>query len=126
MAEDLDANLQRLLTAIPQWAERAMTYTTLWMETHAKEHAPWTDRTANLRNSIQGGVVEASPQQVVGAVSMGYPGFGMSMEYAAFVELGTSRSAAYPAMWPAVQAAASQDIFPRALQSELQRGLGGT
>jgi hypothetical protein len=48
------------------------------------------------------------------------------MEYAVFVEVGTSRSAAYPAIWPAVHAAAQQDIFGRALQSELQRGLGGT
>jgi len=125
MANDFERNLARLAAQIPGWASQAMALATLKMEEHAKQNAPWVDRTANLRNSIQGGVVEANGQTVEGALSMGYPGFGMSMEYAGFVELGTSRSAAYPAIWPAVQAIAAQHVFERALQSYLQQGLGG-
>lgn len=125
MADDLGANLQRLADAIPAMAEKAMLYTCTWMEAHAKQNAPWTDRTVNLRNSIQAGVATATTETVEGALSMGYPGFGMSMDYGPYVELGTSRSAPYPAIWPAVQAAASQQIFERAFQSYLQQGLGG-
>jgi hypothetical protein len=152
MADDLEANLQRLLIQVPRWAEQAMAYTTLWMETRAKATSAFQDQTTNLRNSIQGGVVEATGDVVEGALSAGYPGFGASMEYAPYVELGTPPhvirpktakalwwegaehpvasvkhpgTAPRPFIWPTVQEAAAQQIFERAFQSYLRQGLGG-
>lgn len=122
--DDFIANLERLQAELPQIAERAMMFAMLTAEATAKRDAPWTDRTANLRNSIQAGVTKAQETEVEGALSMGYPGFGASMEYAKFVELGTSRSAPYPAIWPALQAIAAQHVFERAFEAELHKFLG--
>jgi len=126
-------NLERLQTELPHMAARAMAYTSLWMEQYAKPNAPWTDRTANLRNSIQAGVTRAQEDEVEGALSMGYLGFGESMEYARRIELGfvgedslgrTYNQSPYPIIWPTVQLAANQHIFERAMQAELQQFLG--
>ncbi len=61
----------------------------------AKNDHPYTDRTQNLTNSIQPGAIEISNEEVVGYVEA-------RMQYATFVEFGTSRAKPYPFLTPAV------------------------
>mgnify|MGYP001591167191 CR=1 FL=1 len=122
--DDFIANLERLQTELPHLAERAMMFAMLTAEGTAKRDAPFTDRTGNLRNSIAAGVTKVQEHEVEGALSAGYPGIGASMEYAGFVELGTSRSAPYPYIWPALQQIVAQRVFERAFEAELRKFLG--
>lgn len=62
---------------------------------YAKQHHPYTDRTTNLTQSIQEGPITVSAKKIEAVVEA-------RMEYASFVEFGTSRSHAYPFMLPAV------------------------
>jgi hypothetical protein len=73
---------------------------------HAKsDHLPgfahavgrYANRTTNLTNSINPKPVSVTEDEVVYEVIA-------AREYAAFVELGTAKSAAYPYMFPALQA----------------------
>lgn len=64
---------------------------------HARENHPFQNRTGNLEKSIQPLPVEIEDGAVVGYVRAGE-------EYAAFVEFGTSKSAPYPYMHPAIEA----------------------
>lgn len=61
----------------------------------ARSNHPYTDRTTNLTQSIQQGPVEVSDKKISGVVEA-------RMEYASFVEFGTSRSKPYPFMLPAL------------------------
>ncbi len=61
----------------------------------AKNDHPYKDRTGNLTNSIQPGAIEISNEEVVGYVEA-------RMQYATFVEFGTSRAKPYAFLTPAV------------------------
>lgn len=64
---------------------------------YAKQNHPFTNRTTNLENSIQPLPVTVEGNIISGAVNAG-------MEYAKFVEYGTSRAAPYPYLHPAIEA----------------------
>ena len=64
---------------------------------HAKSNHPFRNRTGNLEASIQPLPVEIEDGVVTGYVRAG-------MEYAAHVEFGTVKSAAYPYLEPAKEA----------------------
>ncbi len=61
----------------------------------ARNNHPYTDRTGNLTNSIQPGRVEVTDSEVLAYVEA-------RMEYASFVEFGTSRAHPYPFLTPAM------------------------
>lgn len=63
----------------------------------ARSNHPYQDRSGNLTNSIQAGDIEISEIGVTAFVEA-------RMEYASFVEFGTSRSRAYPFLTPAMLA----------------------
>lgn len=92
--DDIQRNLAAMVKRMRQHAEAAGDETAHYLTSYAKNIAPWTDRTSNLRNSITGQSVP-SANKITIYVSE-------SMEYAPFVEAGTSRSRPYPALWPTV------------------------
>lgn len=61
----------------------------------ARANHPYTDRTQNLTNSIQAGLVRVTEEGVEAYVEA-------RMEYASYVEFGTSRSKPYPFLTPAM------------------------
>ena len=61
----------------------------------AKQNHPYRDRTGNLTQSIQPGPVTADEKSVEGVVEA-------RMEYASYVEFGTSRARPYPYLVPAL------------------------
>lgn len=61
----------------------------------ARNDHPYKDRTQNLTNSIQPGAVEVTDDTVIAYVEA-------RMQYASFVEFGTSRARAYPFLTPAL------------------------
>lgn len=68
---------------------------------YAKENHSFQNRTENLENSIQPQPVEIENGCITGTViATGKAG----MNYAAYVEFGTAKSAPYPFMTPAVEA----------------------
>ena len=78
-------------------AASAMAVVTKETATNAQQNHSFQNRTGNLEASIQPLPVEVAGSQVEGFVRAG-------MEYAPFVEFGTSRSAPYPFLRPAVEA----------------------
>lgn len=127
------ANLERLQTELPQMAERAMMFAMLRAEILAKASTAYNDRTGNLRNSTQAGVTKAQEDEVEGALSAGYPGFGASVEYARRIELGFMgedslgrhyNQAPRPFIWPSLQQTAAEQNFERAFESELRQFFG--
>jgi len=90
----IQRNLRAMVTRMEKQAADAADETAKYLANTAKQIGPWTDRTANLRNSING---------TSGSVPGGYRiVVSESMTYAPFVEEGTRRSRPYPALWPAV------------------------
>lgn len=85
------SHLGEFLAALPEQIEQALTAIGLTAETHAKEECPVD--TGRLRNSITH-EVQMNDKSVL---------IGSNVEYAAFVELGTSRMAAQPYLRPAVE-----------------------
>lgn len=61
----------------------------------ARSDHPYTDRSGNLTQSIQPGAIEISDDEVSAYVEA-------RMQYASFVEFGTSRAKAYPFLTPAM------------------------
>lgn len=82
-------NSGEFLKALPEQIEQALTAIGLTAESYAKRDCPVD--TGRLRNSITH-AVEAGEQAVY---------IGSNVEYAAFVELGTSRMKARPYLKPA-------------------------
>jgi hypothetical protein len=130
-SRDAAAALAALPTTARTAAIQAMQYTVTWIETQAKQTTAFTDRTANLRNSIHGQVVKDAPTGVVGSVGAGLPGVGATMEYAARIELGfvgqDSLGRAYnqaprPFIRPAVEEAVALKILSRAFKGLMERG----
>lgn len=100
--------------------ERALTQIGLRAERFAKEelskpkpHADGTNRpnvdTGNLRNSISSKVQMRGENSVY---------IGTNVEYAPYVELGTSRMAKFPFIKPA--ASEHSDVYRRILEDELK------
>ncbi len=83
--------------------ERALTRIGLQAETYAKRECPVD--TGNLRNSITNAVDDKSAY------------VGTNVEYAPYVELGTSRAKAQPFIKPA--ATKHSDVYKRIVQDEL-------
>lgn len=82
-------NSDEFLKALPEQIEQALTAIGLTAESYAKQECPVD--TGRLRNSITN-AVETGEQSVY---------IGSNVEYAAFVELGTSRMKARPYLKPA-------------------------
>lgn len=78
-------------------AASAMATVTTETASQAQQNHSFQNRTGNLEASIQPLPVEVTGAQVEGFVRAG-------MEYAPYVEFGTSRSAPYPFLRPAVEA----------------------
>lgn len=83
-------NSGEFLEALPEQIEQALIAIGLTAESYAKKDCPVD--TGRLRNSITN-AVETGEQSVY---------IGSNVEYAAFVELGTSRMKARPYLRPAV------------------------
>ena len=86
-----------------QACERALTRIGLQAEMYAKRECPVD--TGNLRNSITNAVDDKSAY------------VGTNVEYAPYVELGTSRAKAQPFIKPA--ATEHSDVYKRIVQDEL-------
>lgn len=82
-------NSEEFLKALPEQIEQALTAIGLTAESYAKQECPVD--TGRLRNSITN-AVRADEKAVY---------IGSNVEYAAFVELGTSRMKARPYLKPA-------------------------
>lgn len=95
-----------------------MAIVTVDVANYAKQNHPFTNRTENLENSIQPLPVElAKDNVIVGTVKAG-------MEYAPYVEFGTSKSAPYPYLVPAKEANAKNLIDTMAkVQERAQQSL---
>lgn len=89
-----------------QACERALTRIGLQAETYAKRECPVD--TGNLRNSITNAVDDKSAY------------VGTNVEYAPYVELGTSRAKAQPFLKPA--ATEHTDVYRQIVESELKNG----
>jgi HK97 gp10 family phage protein len=80
---------------------------------HAKINHAFTNRTYNLENAIEPVPVKINGNMVEGAVKD-------SMFYAFWVEFGTSRSAPYPYMSPAIEA--NKKNLHNTIQAAIARG----
>ncbi|MDT8901167.1 HK97-gp10 family putative phage morphogenesis protein [Anaeroselena agilis] len=94
---DLLRNIKAFGSAAEAGAVAAMATVTGEIAEYAQANHSFQNRTGNLEASIHPLPVEKEGEQIVGAVKAG-------MEYAAHVEFGTSRSAPYPYLVPAVEA----------------------
>lgn len=86
-----ESHLGELLNALPEQIEAALTAIGMVAETHAKEECPVD--TGRLRNSISHDTDLAANAAIIGS----------NVEYAAYVELGTSRMRARPYLRPACE-----------------------
>jgi HK97 gp10 family phage protein len=86
-----ESNLDAFLDALPEQIEAALTAIGMTAETYAKKECPVD--TGRLRNSITH-AVDMSEQAAI---------IGSNVEYAAYVELGTSRQKAKPYLRPAAE-----------------------
>jgi hypothetical protein len=94
--DGIQANIRKLRAQLLAQAADAADESKHLLASYAKSIAPWTDRTTHLRQSIEGDfeMTSTSVRIIV----------RHSKTYAPFVEGGTSRSAAYPSLWPSVAA----------------------
>lgn len=86
-----ESHLDEFLDALPEQIEQALIAIGMTAETYAKQECPVD--TGRLRNSITH-EVDMSEQAAI---------IGSNVEYAAYVELGTSRQKAQPYLRPAAQ-----------------------
>lgn len=94
---DLLKNINVLQDAVVTSVTAGVAAVSVDVANYAKENHPFANRTGNLEASIHPLPVEQSGDVITGTVKAG-------MEYAAFVEFGTARSAPYPYMQPALEA----------------------
>ncbi len=106
-----DETLSGLPAIVETWAQGAAQ--------HARAEHPYTDRTGNLTASI-----EALPARTVGGRVEG--GVVAGMDYASYVDEGTSRARPYPYLQPAAQATESyaEEIAERGLRAAVTRADG--
>lgn len=102
-----ESHIGEFLDALPEQIEQALIAIGMTAETYAKQECPVD--TGRLRNSITH-EVEMSEQAAY---------IGSNVEYAAFVECGTSRMAPRPYLRPAAENHSSEyrDLAKAALQS---------
>ena len=98
-------NTDEVLRGLSDAAERALTRIGLAAEGYAKKKCPVD--TGNLRNSITN-EVRSSEKAVY---------IGTNVEYAAYVELGTTRTKAKPYLKPA--AAEHSAVYKRIIEEEM-------
>lgn len=86
------------------------------IETHAKDNAPFKNRTGHLRKRITTAVISKTKNQES-------VGVGSNMEYAPHVEFGTKRSKAYPFLRPAFDAKKDEvvDFVRKELEEIMKR-----
>ena len=89
----IDKTKSTVITAVAA----AVGQVTIEIAEDAKTNHSFTNRTGNLENSIQPLPVKVDGSTISGGVNAG-------MEYAKFVEYGTSKAAPYPFLTPAVEA----------------------
>lgn len=94
---DLLRNIDVLKDTVLTAQAAGMAQVSIDVSEYAKANHSFQNRTYNLENSIQPLPVEVEDNIVVGAVEAG-------MEYAPWVEFGTSKSAPYPFLNPAKEA----------------------
>lgn len=94
--KDTIRELRKLINEVPGIAQKAMDFTMSKSELKAKKTKAFQDQTGNLRNAIKGEAEKPKRTEVSGVLSD-------SMEYAPHIELGTSRMAARPFLWPAIR-----------------------
>lgn len=99
-------NSRAILAAIPPAEQRALETIGLVAEGYAKKLAPVD--TGNLRNSISHAVEDKAAY------------IGTNVEYAAFVEIGTSRSKAQPYLKPAASDHAR--TYRNIIETEMRKG----
>lgn len=90
MKVEFKDNSQKFLDALPEAIERALESIGMIAETHAKENSPVD--TGRLRNSISHATSKNEQAAFIGT----------NVEYAPFVELGTSKQKAHPYLRPAI------------------------
>lgn len=112
MADDFEAGIRKLMRDAPRLVAEAVEMTMQAAEVLAKQTDAFQDRTGNLRNSIKGGVMDVSRSEVIGVLTAG-------MEYAGYIELGTSRMSPRPYIRPAVEQVVAMGVFERALRARL-------
>lgn len=83
------------------------------LEAHAKENAPWTDRTANARQALRGYVDGDVPREASGENAAAYPDphdlardvvaiyLSHGMNYGVYLE--ASMQGRYAIIWPTIQ-----------------------
>lgn len=99
-------NSDLFLNALPEQVERAMEAVGLQAERHAKEECPVD--TGRLRNSISHATQGNSAY------------IGTNVEYAPYVEMGTSRMGAQPYLKPA--ATEHGEEYKQIVKAQLQNG----
>ncbi len=93
--ENLVKNLSKYSDSVLKGVVAACQITQAIIVNDARSDHPYKDRTGNLTNSIQPGEVIITDQEVTAFVEA-------RMQYATFVEFGTSRAQAYPFLTPAM------------------------
>lgn len=93
--DQLVRNLSRYPDELLKGVVAAVQMTQAMIVNDARADHAYTDRTGNLTNSIMPGEVEITDEEVTGYVEA-------RMQYATFVEFGTSRAKAYPFLTPAM------------------------
>lgn len=129
MAKDVNVDgLYDLLQKINVSKDIALTATASAMATVTKKAAEdaqrnhtFQNRTGNLESSIIPLPVETDGTQVIGAVNA-TSASRAGMEYAPYVEFGTSRSAPYPFLRPAVEA--NREYMLETVAKTVERALG--
>ena len=91
---DLLRNIDVLKDTVVTAQAAGMAQVCIDVADYAKTNHPFQNRTCNLENSIQPEPVEIEDNVITGTVRAG-------TEYAAYVEYGTAKSAAFPYMEPA-------------------------
>lgn len=109
--DKLVRNLSRFSDAALKGIVTASEMSQAMIVNDARSDHPYTDRTGNLTNSIQPGEIIVTDKDVTAYVEA-------RMQYATFVEFGTSRAVAYPFLTPAMlrQASNFRKNVARALQ----------
>ena len=98
-------NTDEVLKGLSDAVERALTRIGLSAEGYAKKECPVD--TGNLRNSITHEVVQSEKSVYIGT----------NVEYAAYVELGTTRTKAKPYLKPA--ATEHSTVYMRIMEEEM-------
>lgn len=103
-----ESHLKEIKQALKEQTEQALIAIGARAETHAKKYCPV--KTGNLRNSIKPAHVTDEKAVYIGT----------NVEYAPYVELGTSRAKAQPYLRPAIEN--HTDEYKRLFEAALKSG----